>query len=631
VVDGPLRRALWQLLGGAVVVAALAGGLAFAFGRRIAGAVGSLVRIARAVERGDAAEPLRTGVEEVNVLSEQLRAAADTARAREQDAALRERHAHTMAALAHDINASLDTDSVLRTAVESARVLVSADAARIALVDDSGNLVLRYSTAEVTAMPPGFVIERGHGLGGLTLAAGRAIRSDDFAADARFRDDKYLDIASADGVVSCMAAPIISDGGVLGVIYANNVSFRPFTDAAEALLVSLADHVAVAVQKARLLAREHAARADAEAASRGKDELLAMLGHELRNPLSAISNAVHVLEKIGLAPPVAQRAVDILGRQSAHLAHLVDDLLDVARITSGRIILALRPLELAETVRRAVTTLGASGRTTRHRVTVDVQTVWIDGDETRMEQVITNLVGNAVKFTPDGGRIDVTLRTEGGAAVLRVRDAGTGIDPAMLPRVFDIFVQGDRSVHGGPGGLGLGLTLVRRISELHGGRADADSAGRGHGSIFTIRIPAMARPAADATHAPPVRRSESVRRVLVIEDNADAREMLRLALVQAGHAVLEAVDGPDGLDCVRRLRPDVALVDVGLPGFDGYEVARQIRAEDSGKPLVLIALTGYGQPDDRRRALEAGFDAHLVKPVDFDALDEAIRAPRAEP
>jgi signal transduction histidine kinase len=480
-------------------------------------------------------------------------------------------------------------------------------------------------------MPSGFLIERGQGLGGLALATGRVVRSDDVAADPRIGDDRYLPMVRAEGIVSSMAAPIVSGGEVAGVIYVNHATYRPFTDDEEALLLSLADHVAVAVEKARLLAAEHAARAEAEAASRGKDELLAMLGHELRNPLSAITNAVHLLGKLTPEPPMARRAVEIVGRQTAHLAHLVDDLLDVARITSGRIVLTRRPLELGEIVQRTMATLATSGRTGQHRVSVDVEPTWVDADETRIEQVLTNLVGNAVKFTPAGGAIDVSLRVADGHAVLRVRDSGAGIDPAMLPRIFDLFVQGDRALHGGPGGLGLGLTLVRRIVELHGGRVDAESRGRGDGACFTVRLPALpARPAAPAGPARAAPRGPQ-RRVVVVEDNDDAREMLRHALVDAGHEVVEATDGPGGLAAIQDARPHVALVDVGLPGFDGYEVARRIRAVAEGKSIRLIALTGYGQPDDRRRALEAGFDAHLVKPVDFDTLDDAVRAPRAVP
>jgi signal transduction histidine kinase len=624
-VHAPLRRATWQMLGGAGLAAALAGALAFAFGKRIAGAVGSLVRIARAVEHGEAVEPLHTGVTEVDVLAEQLRAAADLARARERQAALRERQARTIGEVAHALNASPDLDAILRTAIDAVRSLVDADAARIALVDDAGRLVLRYSTSPSTAMPAGFVIERGRGIGGLAWATGRPVRTEDIAADPRFRHDRYLPIAQADGIVSCMAVPIVSAGAVVGVVYANNTTRRPFSSDDEEALATLADHAAVAVQKARLLAREHAARAEAEAASRGKDELLAMLGHELRNPLAAITTACRLLHDAEAPPEALQRAREILLRQNAHLAHLVDDLLDVARVTSGKIVLTPRPLELAQVVRQAVGTLAASGRTSRHRLGLDLAPVWVDADGTRLEQVVANLVGNALKFTPAGGAIEVAVREEDGEAVLTVRDTGAGIDAALLPRVFDLFVQAPEGPQRGSGGLGLGLTLVRRIAELHGGRVEARSDGPGRGSTFVVRLPALAppapAPAAPARPEPAARRG----RILLIEDNADARELLRISLERAGHEVHEAGDGPAGLDALLRLRPDVALVDVGLPGFDGHELARRARAALDGA-VYLIALTGYGQPEDRRQALAAGFDAHLVKPVDPPVLLATLRA-----
>jgi signal transduction histidine kinase len=623
-VHAPLRRALWQVLAGAALAAALATGLTVLFGRRIAGAVGSLVRIARSVERGDPAEPLRTAVTEVDELAEQLRAAADRARAREQEAATRERQAHSLAQVAHALNASPDLDTLLRTAVEAVRSLVQADAGRIALVDEAGQLVLRYSTHASTAMPAGFVIERGHGIGGAAWAAGRPVRSDDFAADPRFATDRYLPIARADGVVSCMAVPIALDGVVVGVIYANRLSLRPFTDDEEALLVTLADQAAVAVQKTRLLTVAQAARAEAEAASRGKDELLAMLGHELRNPLAALAHAAQVLQTPGLSEEGGRRAREVLVRQNAHLARLVDDLLDVARVTSGKIVLSRRPLELAEAVRHGVATLAASGRTESCHVTLDLSPVWADVDETRLEQVVTNLVGNALRFTPADGRIEVTLRAADGEAVLRVRDSGVGIAPEMLARVFDVFVQGPRGPDGGPGGLGLGLTLVRRIVELHGGTVEAASEGPGRGSVFTVRLPALAAPPPTSSPAAAGAGARR-RRIVVVEDNADAREMLRVALELAGHEVHEAPDGPSGIAAILERRPDVALVDVGLPGLDGYEVGRRVRST-MGATIRLIALTGYGQPDDRRQALDAGFDAHLVKPVDPRTLQTALGA-----
>ena len=622
-VDAPLRRALWQLLVGGTVAAALAGTLAFAFGRRIAGAVGSLVRIARAVERGQRAQPLNTGVTEVNTLAEQLRAAADRARKREEEAAAREHQARAISAVAHALNASPDLDAVLRAAVAAVHNLVQADSARIALVEEAG-LVLRYSTQASTAAPPGFVIERGHGIGGRVLATGRPVRTDDVTADPRFCADRYISIARTDGIISCMAVPIVTADGVVGVIYANNFTLRPFSALDEGALVTLADHAAVAVQKARLLAAEHSARSEAEASSRGKDELLAMLGHELRNPLAAIANATHVLDVPHAPAEATRRAREIIARQNAHLAHLVDDLLDVARVTSGKIVLTRHPLELAEAARRAVATLAASGRTERHHVSLNFEPVWADVDETRWEQIVTNLVGNALRFTPAGGTVDITLGPSDGQAVLCVRDSGMGIAPEMLPRVFDLFVQGARGLAGGQGGLGLGLTLVHRITELHGGTVEAGSDGPGRGSVFTVRMPAMAAP--EVTAPAPVRSASDARlRILVVEDNADTREMLRSALELSGHEVQDASDGPSGLEAILRVRPDVALIDIGLPEFDGYEVARKARGALGGT-ILLVALTGYGQPDDRRQALEAGFDAHLVKPVEPSALLAVIQA-----
>ena len=624
-VEGPLVRGIWQILAGAAVALALAGTLAFIVGRRIAGAVGALVRIARAVERGDPAETLRTGVTEVDAIAEQLSAAAGLARARELDLAVREHRARAIAQVARALNASGGLDTVLRTAVEAVRGLVDADRARIALVDDMGRLVLRFSTDVSSAMPPGFVIEPGHGIGGVAWQTGRPARTDDFAADPRFREDRYLPIVRADGIVSAMAVPVVTAGMVVGIIYANRLSRRPFTAADEAALMTLADHAAVAVQQATLLAREHAARADAEAASRGKDELLAMLGHELRNPLSAISNAVHVLSAPAASEDARLRARDIITRQNAHLAHLVDDLLDVARVTSGKIALARRPLELAQAVRQSVATLTASGRTAEHELRLDLEPVWGNVDGTRFEQIVTNLVGNALRFTPAGGYVEISLRARSGEAVLSVRDSGVGIAPDMLPRVFDLFVQGERAADRGGGGLGLGLALVRRIAELHGGGVEARSEGSGRGSEFSVRLPAIPAPPVPGPRHGPAEHDGAPRRILVVEDNEDSREMLRYLLTLDGHEVHEAADGPAGLAAALHLRPDIAFVDVGLPGLDGYEIARRVRAE-TGSRIRLVALTGYGQPEDRRLSLEAGFDAHIVKPVAPDAVLDAIRA-----
>jgi CheY-like chemotaxis protein/anti-sigma regulatory factor (Ser/Thr protein kinase) len=297
----------------------------------------------------------------------------------------------------------------------------------------------------------------------------------------------------------------------------------------------------------------------------------------------------------------------------------VDDLLDVARVSTGKVLLGRAPLDLGALVTRSLATRTAGGRTERHRLEVETEPVWVDADDARLEQIVTNLVGNALKYTPAGGTVRVVVRREGDRAVLQVADTGVGIPSHVIGRVFDLFVQGDRSIDRSQGGLGVGLTLVRRLVEMHGGVVEAASPGAGAGSVFTVRLPALA----DPDPLPPARAprpSQARRRVLVVEDNSDVREMLRAALELNGHDVHEAEDGPSGVAAARALRPEVVLVDIGLPGLDGYEVARQIRADGADDTLVLIALTGYGQPEDRRRAMDAGFDAHLVKPVDPPAL-----------
>jgi CheY-like chemotaxis protein/anti-sigma regulatory factor (Ser/Thr protein kinase) len=254
-------------------------------------------------------------------------------------------------------------------------------------------------------------------------------------------------------------------------------------------------------------------------------------------------------------------------------------------------------------------------------ITVQATPVWVSADPTRLEQVLTNLLANALKYTPAGGEIAVSVAREHRHAVLRVRDSGVGIRPELLPRVFDLFVQGDRSLERTSGGLGIGLTLVRHLVELHGGTVEAASAGAGRGSTFTVRLPAVTAPPAPVASGP-APAAGVARRVLVVEDNDDAREMLRNLLRLLGHEVHEARDGASGVDEARRLRPDVALIDIGLPGIDGYEVARRIRADVPGARLV--AVTGYGQPEDRERTRAAGFDVHLVKPVDPDQLQEVL-------
>jgi len=373
-------------------------------------------------------------------------------------------------------------------------------------------------------------------------------------------------------------------------------------------------------ERKRAEAERERAHAQAEANSRAKDEFFAMLGHELRNPLGAITTALHVIDVCGPLDERSGEARAIIRRQVGQLVRLVDDLLDVTRLATGKVSLSLRRIDLAAVARRAVEGVSAPGRTVTCRAGAPV---WIDADETRIEQILGNLLGNALKFTPAGGRITVTVEVDGPEAVLRVEDDGAGVPPDLLPRIFDLFVQGQTTLHRREAGLGIGLTLVRRLVDLHRGRIEAASEGPGRGSAFTVRLPAARPPGDAAAPAPATPRATVRRRVLIIEDNDDARQMLRHLLDHAGHEVHEAAEGIDGLARAVALRPDAVIVDIGLPGLDGYSIARRLR--ETGPPgVLLVAITGYGQDGDRLRSREAGFDAHLTKPVDPQALDALL-------
>jgi signal transduction histidine kinase/ActR/RegA family two-component response regulator len=372
--------------------------------------------------------------------------------------------------------------------------------------------------------------------------------------------------------------------------------------------------VAAESERNVLLERERAARAHAEAEGRAKDEFLAMLGHELRNPLAAIANAGRLLERVNPADPAARRALEVINRQAAHQGRLLDDLLDVARVMHSKIALDRAPIDLAECARRALAALAAKAGA--HRLQSALAPAWVNGDATRLEQIIVNLVGNALKFTPAGGTVLVTTGREGNDAVIRVTDSGAGIDPVLLPRIFELFAQGKQDPARPAGGLGIGLTLVRRLAELHGGSAEAHSEGAGRGASFVVRLPGI-EPAAGAPAggARPAPLAAHKRRLLVVEDNADVREMLQAALRMEGHEVHAVGDSAEALDAAAALRPDVAIIDIGLPGMDGYGLAGALRARFGGG-LRLIALSGYGQAEDLQQSFSVGFEAHLVKPVD---------------
>ena len=357
------------------------------------------------------------------------------------------------------------------------------------------------------------------------------------------------------------------------------------------------------------------------AADRAKDEFLAMLGHELRNPLGALASAVRILDLPERSHNHMTQARAIIDRQIDRLSHLVDDLVDASRVTTAKMRLSRRPLDLSHVVEQTIEVLRTRGLLDRHQLTFSGSRAWIDADETRIEQIVTNLIGNALKFTPPGGAITVTARSEGQYAVLAVKDTGVGIPADVLPTIFDLFVQGERSLERSQGGLGIGLTLVQRLVELHGGTVRASSDGSGMGSTFTVRLPAIPVPNSTAREQASLTAAAcKPRRVLVVDDNDDMRETLCILLTEDGHEVHLANDGPSGLKAALTFRPDIGLLDVGLPGFDGYQLARSIRAHDEGKQIYLVALTGYGQPEDRLRSEEAGFDELVVKPLEVNQL-----------
>jgi signal transduction histidine kinase/ActR/RegA family two-component response regulator len=361
---------------------------------------------------------------------------------------------------------------------------------------------------------------------------------------------------------------------------------------------------------------------DALEASRHKDDFLAMLAHELRNPLAPILSAMQVIRRHPENLEVVQRAREIVERQVRHQAQLLDDLLDVSRITRGLIKLRKGAIDAKSAVAAAVEATRPVIDARSHTLTVMLpdEPLRLKADPTRLTQMVTNLLDNAAKYTNPGGHIEVSAQRDGDDVVIRVRDTGIGIPADMQTRIFELFTQGDVPIARPLGGLGLGLSLVRSLTDMHGGTVQVASQGTGRGSEFTIRLPAGKAEGGSGAETPS---PGTARHVLVIEDNADAREMLRMALELDGHRVETAPDGVSGVEVALRTTPDLVLIDIGLPELDGYAVARRLRAS-LGQRVTLVALTGYGQSEDRRRTSEAGFDAHLVKPVDPDVLSRAL-------
>lgn len=439
-------------------------------------------------------------------------------------------------------------------------------------------------------------------------------------------NDEHLELIHVLGPRSAIWAPLSVHGQILGAIgFVISESGRRYGPSDLALAEDLAGRAAIALENARLYR-------EVRDADRRKDEFLAMLAHELRNPLAPIRNATYILGAPDIDPAAAGEARGIIERQVQHLIRLVDDLLDVSRIMRGKIELRRESFDVATAVHRAVEAAKPLIDAQRHRfdLVLPSEPVWIHADLIRIAQVIGNLLNNAAKYTEPGGRIELSAAAIDGEVEIRVRDSGVGISREMLPRVFRLFTQADYSLERSQGGLGIGLTVVQTLVTMHGGSVSAESAGKGQGSEFVVRLPRIVPvdTAAMSPESAPLDAPAPVsRRVLVVDDNIDAAQTLAAMLRMHRHHVDVAHDGPTALDLAMRDRPEVILLDIGLPGMSGYEVARRIRQQVSSQPMLIAAVTGYGQSEDRRRSAEAGIDIHLVKPIDPHLLRQMMIDP----
>ncbi len=551
-------------------------------------------------------------------IADRKRGEAETSELREREQ-LRLRETETLLAVSRALSSTLDpTETMRRVSREIALALGAdmvgaylADAGRTRLSPVAGYRVPRDMLDAFRRIP---IPIKNHPAIEEAWTHRRAVWTDDMPGDPRV-DPEILKTFPHQ---SDLFVPIrIKDQPVGGFFVIWWTARRSFTEWEIRLVQGISDLAGIFLENAQLYRQT-------TDDSRAKDEFLATLSHELRNPLGAIANAVAALDRRAADEQAAVRLRQIIHRQARHLARLVDDLLDVARAAAGKIALHVQPVDLSEVAAACVTSLRASGRAERLRVSFRAQSVMVSADATRLAQIITNMLDNAVKFTPAGGAIDEDVVREGQKAVLRVRDTGVGIEPEMLPRIFELFAQAQQPMDRPVGGLGIGLTLSRRLVELHNGTITAASDGPGRGAEFTVRLPVASAVPPEAS--PVVRGPERSRRILVIEDNDDARDSLRLLLEALGHRVVAVGDGAEGLALAQAHPPEVALIDLGLPGLDGYEVARALRASPTGKAITLIAVTGYGQAEDRQRSKEAGFDAHLVKPVSQTLLSSLIAA-----
>jgi two-component system, sensor histidine kinase len=469
------------------------------------------------------------------------------------------------------------------------------------------------------------VVENGEPLGTIYL---RAI----YNPWERLRD--YLTIIGVVMVASLLAAALMSGwlqstitGPILEVarVARDVIEKRDYSLRARK---TTEDEIGELVDSFNGMIAETGRRAEAlREADKRKDEFLATLAHELRNPLAPIRNAVEILRVARENPGMSAKAIAMMERQLAQMVRLVDDLLDVSRITTGKLAVRTSVIELQSAVRDAIETVRPFLDSRQHQLDVDIpdEPIAVDGDRTRLAQVFANLLHNASKYSEPGGRIALAVATEGDHAAVRVRDSGIGLDARSIASIFEMFVQVDRTLTRVQAGLGVGLTLARRLVALHGGTVTAQSEGIGKGSEFTVRLPLAGAKIAEAAPRERVEGGRQGRRILLADDNVDFANSLATLLVERGHEVRVARDGAEALRAAADFKPDFAFLDIGMPKVHGYEVARRLRGDPGTSDCVLVAVTGWGQEDDRQRAREAGFDRHLVKPVDPEAIETILK------
>ncbi|MEJ8822751.1 ATP-binding protein [Variovorax humicola] len=655
------ETAMWRsaiAFGGGLLLSLCLGGMAaWRVSRSIVQPVAQLRDNATTFGKGGPFSPIRAGFVEIEAASDalveaaELRSAGEAERERllvaeqaargfAEEAQQRLQRLVSASAL---LSRSFEEDSIL-AAIAAVIVPDIADVCRIDLLDGEGRLqrkVTRHAdparteaiaqvvrTGTVSAGTPGSFAS--------VIASGQTyLRNFDSTEHQDISDPTFRTFARTVGMRAVCVVPLVARGRTIGAMAAVHAeSGRRFTAEDGTLIGELAQRAALALDNGRLYSECKVALEHAEVANRTKDEFLAMLGHELRNPLAPMVTALELMKRRD--DSVFPRERQIIGRQVKHLARMVDDLLDISRITSGKVKLNAESVDVHDIVTRALelTMPVLEARSSLPLVVAPDSPILVRGDSTRLTQVLCNLLNNAAKFTAKDKSIRIQWSRTGADVSLTVADEGIGIPAALLPRIFDRFVQGEQALQRDSGGLGLGLAIARSLVELHGGQIRAESEGPGLGSVFALRLPAMAgevftdgaasgRDSAAAPVRPPGR-------LLVVDDNADAAEVLALMLQLDGHEVRTAGSGPQALDLLKTFVPEAAILDIGLPGMNGYELAQTLRARPETRGMLLIALTGYGQESDRIRALAAGFDLHMAKPAQIEelrvALDQVVRS-----